>query len=1306
MTKSQRFFQKQVIPWVLLILTTNCLDVVAAGVIILNPKGENKLTIVENTSTRLQILNTFSHFSIFTRSTSMGNFAEMQAGSYSKTNMAGAPQLPVLGRLIEVPEGATTQVRVISFKLTEYKLSDLGVFTKIYPAQHPQSKQSTGEKPLVINQELYESNAFYGEPLARAEQAGNMRGVQLANLMIAPVQYNPVTNCIRVYDSLLVEVTFNQILKSKNAGNTAGKASPYFEKTFSTLLNSKRENSLPAAAVPVKYVIVADPLFREAIQPFVQWKTKRGFNVVQAYTSDPLVGSTASSIKAYLKNLYTSATAADPAPTFVLFVGDVEQVPTFRCLNHVSDLYYCEYTGDYLPEAFYGRFSARTVAELLPQLNKTLQYEQCLAPDLSYLGNSVLAAGADATHQLRWGNGQVNYLTSCYFNAEHNILAKTYLQPEPANAGYAQKIKADLSQGVAFACYSAHGDVAGWSNPSFTIPDIQALQNNGKYPLIVANSCQTAAFDLQSFGEEMVRAENKGALGYIGTTDLSYWDEDFWWTAGYGSITANPTYETTGPGAYDRMFHTHSEPRPEWCSTMGQMVFAGNLAVQASNSGLKQYYWEIYCLLGDPSTMIYFSEPAAISAGFNHLLPLHSTSLQVNTEPFAYVALSKNNILLGVAEADENGQAKIATGMLSDTGYAQVVITAQNRKPFTDSILIVQPAGPYLVAEAVQVSDKHGNNNQQPEPGETLSVDITLRNIGLLGAKNVTLKLAPDDAYLQTEQETINWPDIPAGESVSRNEIFNIGVKENAPDQHKAVIKLIADADTLVFTSGFSFTLNAPHLLTGSITISDSAGNNNQQADPGETLYISFPTTNTGHSASGEITTRLFASSPQVHTEMKPVLNPALMPGETMRSVFKVTPDAGLLPGSSFVLYASASGGYYSNVSNTNVTVGAMTENFETGDFKNYNWQLTGNQPWYIDVNEKQEGLFSARSGLISDTEKSEMKLEALVLFDDTLSFYRKVSSENGYDFLTFYLDGNELGHWSGNTGWVKASFLVTAGKHFFSWVYQKDEATAAGTDAAWVDDIHLPVMSQVNQAPLSAKIVAVPAEICPGGQSQLFVLPSGGNSEYSYQWDFNPTLSDSLVFNPMVSPRETTTYYVKTVSGNITVRDSVTVQVAPADAPPVVSVSGDHLVSSAINGNQWYNSQGMIEGATGPVFYPLQSGIYYVKTLNPTGCYSGPSNETAFIFNGLTTPENDFTVSPNPSNGSFRLVYTLKKSCYTRIQILNLMGHVVATLGDGIKPAGVQQVDFNHGTLPPGIYTCKLSLGGEVHSKKLVITN
>ena len=40
---------------------------------------------------------------------------------------------------------------------------------------------------------------------------------------------------------------------------------------------------------PVKYVIVSDPSFQPALQPLIDWKTKKGFNVIEAYTNDPLV---------------------------------------------------------------------------------------------------------------------------------------------------------------------------------------------------------------------------------------------------------------------------------------------------------------------------------------------------------------------------------------------------------------------------------------------------------------------------------------------------------------------------------------------------------------------------------------------------------------------------------------------------------------------------------------------------------------------------------------------------------------------------------------------------------------------------------------------------------------------------------------------------------------------------------------------------------------------------------------------------------------------------------------------------------
>ena len=80
-------------------------------------------------------------------------------------------------------------------------------------------------------------------------------------------------------------------------------------------------------------------------------------------------------------------------------------------------------TGDMAPEMYYGRFSARNTAELQPQIDKTLEYEQLTMPDPSYLGEVVLIAGVDSYYAQTHGNGQINYGTNHYFRVAHDPMA-------------------------------------------------------------------------------------------------------------------------------------------------------------------------------------------------------------------------------------------------------------------------------------------------------------------------------------------------------------------------------------------------------------------------------------------------------------------------------------------------------------------------------------------------------------------------------------------------------------------------------------------------------------------------------------------------------------------------------------------------------------------------------------------------------------------------------------------------------------------------------------------------------------------
>jgi len=1301
------YIQKRVSGLILLLLVFGGLVVNAAREIKFSPAGYNSTTVILNTSARLQVSNTLSSFETLLLHTGNGEFVELMVNSYSKNNTVGAPQLPVLSKLIEIPEGSTPELKVISYDIKEYNLADWGITQNLYPVQAPQSKNNNGINPITMDRQLYATNRFYGEPLAKVEVAGYMRGVHLANLVLSPVEYNPVTNTLRVYDNLVVEINFTGANPFKSIENNTSKHSAYFESIFSNVLNY-----IPAEAktevnanVPEKYVIVSDPMFRSALQPFINWKTKRGFNVIEAYTDDPLVGTSTGSIKAFLQNLYASATSNDPAPTFVLFVGDVAQIPAFDCGDHVSDLYYCEYTGDYLPEAFYGRFSANTVGELLPQINKTLQYEQYLVPDPSFLDEVVMVAGADAMHQLRWGNGQVNYESANYFNAAHKLVPHTYLQPEPAGSNYSQNIQANISKGISFANYSAHGNREGWANPLFTISDISKLQNEGKYGLIVGNCCETNMYNKNTFGEALVRAENKGALGYIGASGLSYWDEDYWWSVGSGSIVTNPTYENTGSGAYDRIFHDHGEARSEWYSTMGQMVFAGNLAVQESNSGMKKYYWESYCLLGDPSTMIYFGVPAALKAEFNPLLPLEASAFEVKTEPFASVAISKNNILNGVAQADENGLAVVSLKPFTEPGYANMVVTMQNRQPYTDSVMVESPEGPYLVLKSIQINDSHGNANQLAEPGEPLTVSVKIENPGKTAAVKAKSLLSSNDRYVSILRDTYYWPAIAGEESVSAENAFALQLGNDVPDMHKVNFTISTQVDSGTFNSGFSFLVYAPKLQISTIRFDDSlAGNGNGQVDPGETVLITVPVTNSGHSISGEGTTQMFVFGDFV-TSNSPVHNfEKLTPGETDTSAFffTVSPDAP--SGSSLSMYFVATAGSFNSVAGITPVIGSQLEDFETADFLKFNWQFKGEQPWEISSSEKFENSFAAKSGAIYNSERSEMYFDGQVLFDDTISFYRKVSSENGYDYLTFYIDDYELGSWSGNQDWEKAGFPVSAGNHRFRWVYEKDEATVAGQDAAWIDNIQLPALSLPDTDTVAIKIVALPQTICAGEQSQLYAFTSGDASAYIYSWEPASTLSQAGIFNPFANPVETTTYNVSVNRNNLSSTSKVMVDVIPVPDTPVISVSDNELVSSELTGNQWYNNYGPIHGATGQKYLPSSSDTYYVIANNSKGCPSLLSNRIALDITGIKTSyENSFRVFPNPFTSKLFVEYNIKSGGRIKIILFNSLGREVAIIEENEKSAGNHKALLNVGNVATGIYLCKIFSAEGVQFVKVI---
>ena len=132
----------------------------------------------------------------------------------------------------------------------------------------------------------------------------------------------------------------------------------------------------------------------------------------------------------------------------------------------------------------------------------------------------------------------------------------------------------------------------------------------------------------------------------------------------------------------------------------------------------------------------------------------------------------------------------------------------------------------------------------------------------------------------------------------------------------------------------------------------------------------------------------------------------------------------------------------------------ALFEGFETG-FNGLNWQRPGQHPWTL-VLQGHTGYLSAKSGPIGNGQESTLQI-TLRCTKGSVSFYRRVSSETDFDFFDFCIDGTRLGHWSGPLDWQKVTFPVAAGTRTFTWTYIKDQSSAEGEDAAWIDDITFP---------------------------------------------------------------------------------------------------------------------------------------------------------------------------------------------------------------------------------------------------------
>ena len=162
---------------------------------------------------------------------------------------------------------------------------------------------------------------------------------------------------------------------------------------------------------------------------------------------------------------------------------------------------------------------------------------------------------------------------------------------------------------------------------------------------------------------------------------------------------------------------------------------------------------------------------------------------------------------------------------------------------------------------------------------------------------------------------------------------------------------------------------------------------------------------------------------------------------------------------------------------------------FEQNQFS-HTWNFEGDANWFVTAFQAQDGSFSMRAGDISNSQTSSISISFSNDVAGNVSFYKKVSSEMGYDYLRFYIDNINKGEWSGTTTWSQQSFPVNAGSHTLKWEYVKDVNTADGSDTAWVDNITFPGDSSIGTSEIEYE--------------KMDIFPNPANNSININFDEN----------------------------------------------------------------------------------------------------------------------------------------------------------------------------------------------------------
>lgn len=758
---------------------------------------------------------------------------------------AGTPDLPKLTASVIIPDMAQMDIRVLESDFIEVPQISIApskgnLFRDVDPAT----------VPFNFGKE-YEYNAFYPSTTADLRDPYILRDYRGQTIVVYPFAYNPVTQTLRIYTHIKVEVsaTSQTGINTFSRSGFPTKVDAGYAEIYKTQFLNDAQLDNPPLGEYGKMLVISHANYLSAMQPFVDWKNSMGIETEMVDVAS--IGTTAAAIKTYIANYYNSN-----GLTYVLLVGDGPQIPTNTSgVAGPSDNAYGYIVGnDHYPDLIIGRFSAENVDHVNTMVNRTLEYEKTPLTSSDWFSKGM-GIGSD---QGPGDDGEYDYqhirnIRTQLMDFTYSEVAELYDgsqggEDEGGNPNQAD-VTAVVNAGIGLANYVGHGSDNSWVTTGFSNTSVNQLSNNHKWPFIWSVACVNGNFTGGTcFAEAWLRAKNNngptGAIATLMSTINQSW---------------NPPME--GQDQFNAIA-THQYPN-NIKYRFGGVAFNGLYLMNDKYGSDGSDMTDTWTIFGDPSVLLRTVMPEDFTVTHPEVVFLGQNNIQISCSvPGALIGLSVDGQFLDAGFVN-GGQLTLNFDAFSAPDTLLLVATSPDKLPYIAQIPVVPNNNPYLVFSKAIINDATGNNNQLADYNEAVALTIDLANIGLLPAEAVNVTLSSTDPYITITDDNEIYNFIPATDTLGIADGFAMSLFASIPDQYQIPLHFVAESNEGSWSGNFTITAHAGILKMTSFSYDDSQqGNNNNIADPGEIFNLKVVVKNSGSASALNVTGQLSFNEP------------------------------------------------------------------------------------------------------------------------------------------------------------------------------------------------------------------------------------------------------------------------------------------------------------------------------------------------------------------------------------------------------------------------------------------------------------